>query len=499
MHITICLLVRNEEAIIEDNIRYHARLGVDRFLVMDHLSSDATPSILGYLGGEFDITVYDQENPTYMQADWMTFLCREANRLGTDWVVMCDADEFWLPDSRDLKKHFAGIPSNIDYIKCQWHSNLPIKGCIPFHANTYFTRGSLPKVAMRSSAEGAVTMGNHDVTHTARVLEDSTMRVMHYRDRDKVTSYTKYVIGGTALRNSGFADDIGVHWREGLAKYEKGEFDSYVDGLFYTEDSARSVTGFYSDDTVHKALTGKRIVGSHQTNKWIEITSMIGCGNRCSYCPQDALSNAYESSEKIMDLETFNRILDHVDADTTAIHFSGFTEIFLHPKGHEFIKIAYDRGFDVVMFSTLSGFTKEKAEYLSDIVFEWVRLHEFSSPVFNQSVFDAHSKLFVEHCRCNRFESAKVENPVSRGGHLWNPGYHAGPVTCDRFNCNVALPDGRLALCCSDWSIKHPIGNIFDFHYDSDEFNSVRKELAKQAATHGTDVLCKTCEMGNRR
>ena len=66
-----------------------------------------------------------------------------------------------------------------------------------------------------------------------------------------------------------------------------------------------------------------------------------------------------------MSLKTFESILDHVDPDFTTIHFSGFSEIFQHSSGHAMIARAYKRGFDIALFSTLAGFTSEKAALLS--------------------------------------------------------------------------------------------------------------------------------------
>lgn len=44
--LVMTLLVRDEEDIIADNIRFHADQGVDAFIVMDNLSTDRTPDIL---------------------------------------------------------------------------------------------------------------------------------------------------------------------------------------------------------------------------------------------------------------------------------------------------------------------------------------------------------------------------------------------------------------------------------------------------------------------
>jgi len=72
--LAMTLLVRDEADIIETNIRFHAKMGVDVFWVMDHQSQDGTREILENLKSEFDLHVVDQESDSFYQGDWMTFL-----------------------------------------------------------------------------------------------------------------------------------------------------------------------------------------------------------------------------------------------------------------------------------------------------------------------------------------------------------------------------------------------------------------------------------------
>jgi glycosyltransferase involved in cell wall biosynthesis len=106
--LVMTILVKNEADIIEANIRTHASLGVDAFLVMDNGSTDGTREILSKLQGEFELVVVDQKG-MYQQAKWMTQLARRAKKeLGADWVINNDADEFWIPTSdKNLKESVA--------------------------------------------------------------------------------------------------------------------------------------------------------------------------------------------------------------------------------------------------------------------------------------------------------------------------------------------------------------------------------------------------------
>jgi len=102
--ITMTLLVRNEQDIIAENIRFHHALGVDSFIVMDNLSTDATPDIIKELSREIDIDYLRQSQDDYNQWQWVTELARAAAvDHKADWVINNDADEF-LKRRRDLRE-----------------------------------------------------------------------------------------------------------------------------------------------------------------------------------------------------------------------------------------------------------------------------------------------------------------------------------------------------------------------------------------------------------
>ncbi len=107
LRLAMSILVRNEADIIEDNIRFHSRQGVDCFAVMDNGSDDGTREILEKLSQEFDLHIIDQPEQNYQQARWMTQLadyCRKT--LQADLVISNDADEFWQADNGQSLKQY---------------------------------------------------------------------------------------------------------------------------------------------------------------------------------------------------------------------------------------------------------------------------------------------------------------------------------------------------------------------------------------------------------
>ena len=231
------------------------------------------------------------------------------------------------------------------------------------------------------------------------------------------------------------------------------------------------------------------------SSKWVEVTTRVGCANMCSYCPQDALTKVYRG-KMLMSLEDFRVILGNVDRETTQIHFSGFSESFLTKDSERMMVEGYKAGYSVVLFTTLEGFTEEKAKVLHEggVKFSSVSFHEYDGAGFNAASFKEKIDLFKSMCSSDEYTVSKITAPASRGGHLREMGPFYGPLYCSRFDCNVVLPNGDLHLCCSDWSLKHRIGNLYERHYDDLVHISERNRLRVQALQQESDILCRTCE-----
>lgn len=230
-------------------------------------------------------------------------------------------------------------------------------------------------------------------------------------------------------------------------------------------------------------------------SRWVEITTRIGCPNMCFYCPQDLLSSKYVG-EKNMDLNCFLKILSNIDK-SVQIHFSGFAESFLTKNAEHMMLEAFRQKYEVVLFSTLVGFTKEKADFLKSngMKFYSARIHEY--PFTHQKdkeTFYNNVNLFRDANLVDSFEVEKVISAASRGSSLFDIPYKYGRVICNRFSCNVVLPNGDLYLCCSDWGLKHKLGNLKEFGYYSLEIEAARNNIKKLAEQQDSDLLCRKCE-----
>jgi sulfatase maturation enzyme AslB (radical SAM superfamily) len=200
----------------------------------------------------------------------------------------------------------------------------------------------------------------------------------------------------------------------------------------------------------------------------LEITTYIGCPNRCSYCPQDTLLKAYKGV-KVMSLDVLRQILHNTPKDVD-IHFSGFSELFFHKEWYEILKEA-TKEHQVVIYTTTRGLKQEDVSRLAEFNFKQFVVHEIPG---------AESFTFPF-----KTERVRVDNPISRGGNLWETGEHQGSCKKqpypEQFSQNVVLPNGDVYLCCMDYGLKHKIGNLL-----SSNFNSLSRE--------GSYEICKHCE-----
>jgi Glycosyl transferase family 2 len=262
--LTMTLLVRNEADILADNIRYHHDMGVDSFIVMDNLSTDATPEIIRALSQQFDIDYLRQEDDDYNQWQWVTDMARRAARdHGADWVINNDADEFWQPEAGDLKQFCAALPPAVSVVEVQRHnavvscdSDAPLAGACHPRSSVMFERQSLNvkgqplpgKVLHRASETVTVAQGNHSVRDLSGQSQPAgeRLRILHYPYRTLAHYKDKIRLGGAAYaRNTTLDQGIGATWRSHYAALETGALDRFWLELAQTPEEI--AIGLYSN------------------------------------------------------------------------------------------------------------------------------------------------------------------------------------------------------------------------------------------------------------
>ena len=106
LKLIMTLVIRNEEEIIEQNIRFHKAMGVDGFIVISHNSTDRTNEILEKLKKEgLILEIIYKTTPAHQRNVWVDEMIKIASkRYKADWIINADADEFYYSKQWNLKK-----------------------------------------------------------------------------------------------------------------------------------------------------------------------------------------------------------------------------------------------------------------------------------------------------------------------------------------------------------------------------------------------------------
>ena len=237
MRLVATLLVRDEVDVVAATIEYHLAQGVDLVLVTDNGSVDGTREVLAEYEHEGVVRVRDEPSHDYRQSEWVTSMARDAARLGADWVVNLDADEFWA--ARDsgatMREVLDGVPPQYGRVVTRrqdlvgravgagaWPRRLVWRD-----TQTVSSRGTPlgPKVAHRADPDVVVPQGNHDA-HGPRVgppLPLDPLIVRHVPLRTFAQFERKIVNGGSAYEsNPDLPVTLGWHWREDYATFHAG-------------------------------------------------------------------------------------------------------------------------------------------------------------------------------------------------------------------------------------------------------------------------------------
>ena len=171
MRLVMTLKVRDEEDILEENLRFHRALGVDFFIVTDNGSVDRTPEILTDYeeAGLARVIREEAGDLRALGAEWYTRMARmAATEYEADWVINNDADEFWWPISGTLAESLGAISEPFGSVvapRAEFVGRPDGPGSFAERLVIREARGSLqPKVAHRADPDVVVLhRGAHEV------------------------------------------------------------------------------------------------------------------------------------------------------------------------------------------------------------------------------------------------------------------------------------------------------------------------------------------------
>ncbi len=262
--LVMTILVRDEADIIEANIRTHASLGVDAFVIMDNGSIDGTREILSKLVKEFEIIVIDEKGD-YNQAKWMKQLAMIAKkRLKADWVINNDADEFWLPkNDLNLKENlaFKGSVLTVDRYnmilereKYFFDTSYLVENPVFYSKEKQLTSEKLsiiltkigPKTIINPYGLIYLRGGNHKALHIRNMrdyLRSGYDKIKRFKDIEvfhyPIRSYTQFeqnIKNRKRLLESSKKVSMGPHYRRWVQLYNEGKlFDEFKNSIVFNQ------------------------------------------------------------------------------------------------------------------------------------------------------------------------------------------------------------------------------------------------------------------------
>jgi len=268
---------------------------------------------------------------------------------------------------------------------------------------------------------------------------------------------------------------------------------------------------------------------------WIEITTAIGCTNRCTFCPQSTFTGSYfrkcgKSAPHLLSYSNFLKIIEKVPK-SVSLGFSGFCEPFQNPKCTEMVLAAKRKGFDVTIYTTLVGLSSEKLERIlvkfpKNSISPKITIHVPSvgkienirtTPEYFRTLktllsfgiqpieFHYHGLKPIEKVK-KIIEAAGYK--VEHAEQMWRAGNlkgrdvsvvkrKKGVLSCKIMDerGHVILPDGTVLLCCMDYGMKHILGNILKSSYDSLHDNKKWRLILDGCKNESLETICRYCDL----
>lgn len=240
-------MFRDEQDIAAWTLMHLFAEGVDHVIVADNLSQDNTRQILDAIATTFPLTVVDDTEIAYFQAEKMTRLAHQAGEMGAEWVLPFDADEMWYSETGTVADTLADVSGDVvkawgwDHVPQRSDPDAPNPFCRITHRRQNPQR--LPKVAFRYHPDARLHMGNHDVDRAGTRV--TALAYRHFGYRSYAQMRRKLRNGREAYEATDLHPTYGTHWREGGAKPDDvllKEWEQLLDepGLIYDPAPVRA-------------------------------------------------------------------------------------------------------------------------------------------------------------------------------------------------------------------------------------------------------------------
>lgn len=217
-------LVKDEADVFRYTLDHLLEQELDGILIADNMSTDGTRELIHSYARRYPklIIPLDDKEKAWFQSRKMSELARLAHERGADWILPCDADEWYrMSDGTpvgDTLRRYDPIGPNV--VRASVTNYFATGRDDTSDPNPYsrMQRREAPialgKVAFRWQDGIVIADGNHSVQiGNERLTEYEIgleMRHIPYRSADQ---FAKGVVNGyAAMKATGWKDDRGGHW-----------------------------------------------------------------------------------------------------------------------------------------------------------------------------------------------------------------------------------------------------------------------------------------------
>jgi len=268
--ISLVMIVKNEEDIIEQHIKFHSNLGVDNFIILDNGSTDNTYEIIKNLSKSIEITLL-QDPGIFHQKKLTTKITKLAyKKYKSDWIINSDADEFWIPkNNKSLKEvlNFKGgvlqIPrSNMilhEDINSWMESEYRVANQIlsrEDYENSNIVLGKIGrKVIVNPRGYIQTNSGNHSAEHIAfwKKKEFKNIHVYHYPIRSYEQFLVNVKIRVEAMKKGA---KMGSHIKKWAKLYEEGKLREEFEKMVFDNEKLKCLQDI---NIIKKDITPKEL------------------------------------------------------------------------------------------------------------------------------------------------------------------------------------------------------------------------------------------------
>ena len=212
---------------------------------------------------------------------------------------------------------------------------------------------------------------------------------------------------------------------------------------------------------------------------FIETTNE--CNRRCYYCP---ISKDKDYKPMRMKTELFHRIIDELhDTNISRIVLANYGEPLLDDRLEEFIRYIKERmDVEIKIFSNGDFLTQERLQSLINSGIDKIRIsqHRYNTVRCN---FPTTNHVEYQKLRLERQGGVNVNNPYFRSRYCRNPS-----------NTLIIRVDGKVPLCCIDYSNTVLLGNLKTQTIGqiwNNPTNKARRRRIARGILH--DEICKKC------